>query len=283
MRAFALALLLSLLIAPAAQAAELESVFFENKLDAVERDATTRLRRAPDDVQALAWRAETLMKQGAFADARADVARLPLAGRDAAIARGDFAWYTGDWEGALRAYKAAQAAAPTDAHADWGVASALVHLGRWEECLAVAEPLIARADREGPSFKAWALVLRGAALAQKADRGSFFDKLGSGPKAKEAFEAALRADPTNANALSAMGRFHYFAPLILGGNLNTAVDLLERANRADPYFYLNHAYLIRALRKNGQVAKAQVEVTYYRAKFPGLPAADRELAAAQTP
>jgi tetratricopeptide (TPR) repeat protein len=283
MRAFALATALTLLLAPAAQAAELEAVFFENKLDAVERDATTRLRRAPEDLQALAWRAETLMKQGAFADARADLARLPAAGRDAAIARGDFAWYTGDWDGALREFKAAQLAQPGDPHAVWGEASALLHLDRYQECLTIAEPLIARAASEGPAFQAWALVLRGAALGRKADRGNLLDKLAVGPKAKEALEAALRVDPANANALSALGRFHYVAPLILGGDPNQAVGLLEKSKAVDPYFYLNHAYLIRALRKTGQLDKAKVEATYYRAKFQGLPAAERELAAALTP
>ena len=93
-----------------------------------------------------------------------------------------------------------------------------------------------------------------------------------------AFRAAMKADPANANALSAMGRFYYFAPGILGGDPAKAVELLDRSNRVDPYFYLNHAYLIRALLRAGNVEKARVERTYYRAKFAGVPAAERELA-----
>lgn len=267
------------LAAPPAHAAELEAIFFENKVEAIGQQATQRLRQVPDDPAALAWRAEAHMKQGAFAEARADLARLPAGARETFLARGDYAWYTGDWAGALAAYGEARRLAPADAHAAWGVASALLHLGRYDEALREAEALLPRADREGPAFKAWALVLRGAALGFQADQGHVLQKATLGPAARTAFEDALRADPASANALSAMGRFHLLAPWILGGNLDRAVELLEKANRVDPFFYLNHAYLIRAWLKAGQQDKARVEANYYRAKFQGLPEAERELAA----
>ncbi len=272
-------LILALLTAEPAAAAELEAIFFENKFEAIEQQATQRLRLAPNDPTALAWRAETLMKQGAFAEAHEDLQRLPAATREATLARADYAWYTGDWAGALAQYGEARRAAPEDAHAAWGVASALLHLERFDEAQRAAEALMPRADREGPTFKAWVLVLRGAALGLKADRGNLLDKLANGPAARAAFEEALRLDAGNANALSAMGRYHYFAPWIMGGDPARAVDLLEKANHVDPFFYLNHAYLIRARLKAGQQDKARVEANYYRAKFKGIAAAELELAA----
>ena len=278
-RLLAAAFALVALAAPAAHAAELEAVFFENEFEAVEKQATQRLRQVPDDPTALAWRAETLMKQGAFGEAREDLARLPHGTREGLIARADYAWYTGDWEGALAAYGQARRLAPDDAHAAWGVASALLHLGRLEEAGKETDALLPRADREGPAFKAWALVLRGAVLGYQADRGHLLQKVQLGPAARTAFEDALRADPASANALSAMGRYHYHAPWILGGDPQRAVDLLEKANNADPFFFLNHAYLIRARLKAGQADKARVEASYFRAKFKGLPAAEKELAA----
>lgn len=183
-----------------ASAGELETIFFENKFEAIERQATDRLRRVPDDPQALAWRAESLMKQGAFADARTDIARLPAGLREGALARGDFAWYTGDWQGALVAYTEARRLAPDDAHAMWGVASALLHLEKLDDTLREADALLIRANQESPSFKAWALVLRGAVVGLKADRGSIVDKLASVSTVKTAFEDALKVDLANANA-----------------------------------------------------------------------------------
>lgn len=273
----ATALMLASLPAPAA-AGELEAAFFENRFEAIERQATDRLRRTPGDPEALAWRAEALMKQGAFKAAQDDLARLPSTTRGGLLARADYAWYTGDWAGALAGYEAARKLAPEDAHAAWGVGSALLHLGRFDEALKEADRLLPRAGREGPAFQAWALVLRGAAVGLKADRGNPLDKVVFGPSAKADFEAALKADPGSANALSAMGRFHYFAPWVLGGDPARAVELLERANHVDPFFYLNHAYLIRARLKAGQQDKARVEANYYRAKFQGVPEAERELA-----
>lgn len=272
-------LALALLAAEPAGAAELEAIFFENQLEAIEQQATRRLREVPNDPTALAWRAETLMKQGAFAAAREDLARLPTASREATLARADYAWYTGDWAAALALYVEARRAAPNDAHAAWGVASAQLHLGRLDEARREAEALLPRAEGEGPAFKAWVLVLRGAALGLAADRGNLFDKLANGPAARTAFEEALRVAPDNANALSAMGRYHYFAPWFQGGDAGRAVALLEKANQVDPFFYLNHAYLIRARLKAGQTAKARVEASYYLAKFKGLAEAEKELAA----
>lgn len=269
----------ALLAGEPAAAAELEAIFFENKVEAIEQQATQRLRQVPNEPMALAWRAETLMKQGAFAGAREDLARLPAASREAALARADFAWYTGDWTGALAHYDEARRLAPDDAHAAWGVASALLHLERFDEALRETDALLPRADREGPAFKAWVLVLRGAALGLAADRGNLLDKLAKGPAVRAAFEDALKLDAGSANALSAMGRYHYFAPWFLGGDPGRAVELLEKANHVDPFFYLNHAYLIRARLKAGQKDKARVEASYYRAKFQGQAAAEKELAA----
>jgi tetratricopeptide (TPR) repeat protein len=266
-----------LALAPAANAYELERIFFQNEQEKVEREARERLRGTKEDPFASAWLAEALMKQGKWDEARE---ALREAGTDSLVgvlAHGDFAWYTGNFAGALSHFQAAMAKEPADPHAQWGVASALLHLDRFDEALAIARALDARSAQLDPDFRAWVKVVIGGSLGLKAERGNMFDKLRSAGEVKSTFEQALAISPKNPNVLSSLGRFYLLAPPLMGDK-GRAVELLRRADDLDPFFYLNDAYLIRALIANGQADKAKVEVAMYRAKYEGLDAPMVELA-----
>lgn len=265
-----------------AQAGPLEDLWFGNKLFEVEQQATLRLRRLKGDAEGLAWRAEVLMKEGSFNRAKTDLGNIPATAAIGDLARGDYAWYTGDWDGALVAYEAAARRKPDDLHARWGVASALLHQGKHEPAYAMGVALEADAAKVasepwGADFLAEVLVIQGAALGGKAEHGNFLDQLFAAPKVRAIFERATQVAPANANAWSALGRYHYFAPGLMGGDARKAAELLEKSKTIDPFFYLNHAYLVKALAKAGEKGKAQVEWTFYHAKFDDLPAAKRDL------
>jgi tetratricopeptide (TPR) repeat protein len=271
---------LSVLLAVPAQAAELETVFFKNDPDKVEAAAQATLKRLPADPEANAWLVETAMKQGKWNQAQAALEKAGTTTLTGLLAHGDYAWYTGDFAGAERFYRQAQAMAPEDLHARWGVSSALLHEdvdgSRLNESLDIAEQLAKQGAKLDPDFHAWVLVLIGAALGYQADRGSMMDKLRLAPRVKDAFEKALALSPKSPNALTGLGRYYLLAPSLLGDS-GKAVEYLGRANDMDPFFFLNDAYYIRALVKDKQEAKARAEVAFYKAKFQDLPEPAAEL------
>lgn len=271
---------LSVLLAAPAQAAELETIFFQNDPDKVEPAAQATLKRLPADAEANAWLAETAMKQGKWNQAQAALEKAGTTTLTGLLAHGDYAWYTGDFAGAERFYRQAQALAPADTHARWGVSSALLHQdtdgSRLGEALAIAKELEQDGAKLDPDFHAWVLVLIGASLGYQADRGNMMDKLRLAPAVKDAFDKAMALSPKSPNALTGLGRYYLLAPGLLGDSAK-AVDLLGRANDMDPFFFLNDAYYIRALVKDKQATKARAEVAFYKAKFQELPAPATEL------
>jgi tetratricopeptide (TPR) repeat protein len=271
---------LAVLLATPAQAAELETIFFKNDPDKVEPAAQAMLKRAPDDPEANAWLAETAMKQGKWSVAKAALEKAGTSTLTGLLAHGDYAWYTGDFEGAEKSFRAAQAIAPDDLHVRWGVSSALLHEdvdgSKLPQALAIAEEMEKQGAKLDPDFHAWVLVLIGAALGYQADRGNMLEKLRLAPRVKDAFEKALALSPKSPNALTGLGRYYLLAPGLLGDS-GRAVEYLGRANDMDPFFYLNDAFYIRALVKDKQAAKARAEVAFYQAKFQELPAPAAEL------
>lgn len=260
-----------------ARAGELETIFFKNDQESLQAQAQAQLRRAPTDPEANAWQAEMAMKQGLWTDAHKALDHAGTTTVLGLLAHGDFEWYTGDFAASQKHFQAALAKDPGNQHALWGVSSALLHENQFDPALKLAEQLQAASKADDPDFQAWVLVLVGACKGLKAEQGNMIEKLRLAGEVKGDFERAVALSPKNPNALSALGRFYLLAPPILGDN-DKAVEYLDRANTMDPYFFLNDAYLIRALAKDGQPDKARVEKVFYRAKFQGLERPMAELA-----
>ena len=217
----------------------------------------------------------SLYKSGHFAAARRAASRLPADSVETLDVRGDLAFYVGDYSAAAGYFARARAKDSKDVHAIRGLGSVDVHLARFDAALSLARAglklKVSRGDRSR------LLTVLGGAQGLKADRGSLFDKIKYGPRVLGTLKQAVALDSQNAAAVYAIGRFYLEAPGVVGGNPSKAVPTLERAVRLDPYDFLHDAWLIRAYEKTGQSARATSEISSYKRKFGGLPAAMAEL------
>ncbi len=82
----------------------------------------------------------------------------------------------------------------------------------------------------------------GRALGEKADRASFLSAYGLGKRVRIEFEAAVKANPRNAEALADLGEFYYSAPGIVGGGDDKAQGVANQLDGVDPA----RAYELRA-------------------------------------
>lgn len=73
----------------------------------------------------------------------------------------------------------------------------------------------------------------GRAYGEKADHVSFVTAYSLGKRVRSEFEAAVRANPKNAEALSDLGEFYAEAPSIAGGSDDKAKDIASRLDSID--------------------------------------------------
>lgn len=85
-------------------------------------------------------------------------------------------------------------------------------------------------DGQNSDFHMWL----GRALGERADRASFLSAYSLAKRVRAEFEAAVRANPRNAEALSDLGEFYYSAPGIVGGGDDKAEGIAAQLDRVDP-------------------------------------------------
>ena len=96
-----------------------------------------------------------------------------------------------------------------------------------------ATELLEKAAQLEPQVSAHWLWL-GRCFGRRAELSTFVTAPGYANKARQNFERAVQADPSNAEALADLFEYYLQAPGFLGGGLDKAQDLVERIGAADP-------------------------------------------------
>jgi tetratricopeptide (TPR) repeat protein len=102
-------------------------------------------------------------------------------------------------------------------------------LQQWDAAAAECGQAV-QLDEENSNYHMWL----GRALGEKASRASFVSAFSLGKRVRMEFEAAVRLNPRNAEALSDLGQFYQEAPGIVGGGLDKAEEVAERLDHVDP-------------------------------------------------
>ncbi len=90
-----------------------------------------------------------------------------------------------------------------------------------------------RAVKLAPQTARYHLWL-GRALGEKADHAVFTSAFSLGKRSREEFEAAVAADPRDAEALADLGEFYYSAPGVVGGGMDKAQGVVSKLDGVDP-------------------------------------------------
>jgi tetratricopeptide (TPR) repeat protein len=98
------------------------------------------------------------------------------------------------------------------------------------------------------------LMLAGA-KGMIAHYGGIFSKLIYGATVFSTIKKAESIQPDSPEVLFGLGSFYLLAPKIAGGNIDKAIDYLERAVRADPFFADSYARLAQAYKIKGDKDK----------------------------
>lgn len=130
-----------------------------------------------------------------------------------------------------RAIDAGLARNPSDPGALAGRVDLL--LARGQAALDDAQVLAQRCIDANPDNSLCAEAL-GHALAAQAREGGFFTALRTARPTRDAFERALRLDPSNYRARVALVHFYLDTPFFLGGSQRRASELGSEAQRTDP-------------------------------------------------
>ncbi len=110
--------------------------------------------------------------------------------------------------------------------------------------------------------KALAFMLLGAINSKRAAEGGLMSKVINVGKIKPYFLKAKELAPDLPEVRLAMGTFYLFAPAIIGGNLDKAIEELETAVGMAPEFVTACVRLAQAYKKKGM----QDKYTYYISK-----------------
>lgn len=134
----------------------------------------------------------------------------------------------------------------------------LLTLERWDAGANECEQAV-RMDGQNSNYHLWL----GRALGERADRASFMSAYSLGKRVRTEFEAAVRLDSRNADALADLGEFYNSAPGIVGGGADKAENVAAQ---------LDHVDAARAHQLRGWTAESQKDYG----------TAERELKAAVT-
>jgi tetratricopeptide (TPR) repeat protein len=102
-------------------------------------------------------------------------------------------------------------------------------LEQWDAAVSDCEQSV-RLDGQNSNYHLWL----GRAVGEKADRASFMTAYSLGKRVRVEFEAAVKLDPRNAEALSDLGDFYKEAPGIVGGGMDKAESIAAQLGKVDP-------------------------------------------------
>jgi len=142
---------------------------------------------------------------------------------------------------ALQAGKADQAASvlnealksnPNNAEANNLLCRVEYATGQFDQAAASCEKAV-NADPSNARYHLWL----GRAIGERASHANFMSAFSLAKKAREQFEAAVKLDPHDGDALSDLGEFYKEAPGAVGGGTDKANDIaakLEALSSSDP-------------------------------------------------
>jgi tetratricopeptide (TPR) repeat protein len=109
----------------------------------------------------------------------------------------------------------------------------------------------------------------GRALGEEASRASFISAFSEAKRSRAEFEAAVRLDPDNAEAMADLGEFYSSAPGVVGGGEDKARGVVEQLDRVDPARAYELRGRIAESRKDYGIAESEykkaVEVSHHPA------------------
>lgn len=166
-----------------------------------------------------------------------------------------------------RAIDAALARNPADPGALAGRVDLLLARGAkdtWPEAQVLATRCVGANPDSSVCFEAL-----GRALAAQAKQGGFIATIRTARATRDAYERALRLDPSNYRARVALLHFYLDTPFFLGGSQDRARELGSEAQRTDPHL----TRLMRALCALGEGKLADAEQVIMAADLTDYPLA----------
>jgi tetratricopeptide (TPR) repeat protein len=224
--------------------------------------------------------AQTHLRQGRFAQARQLVeqalAKDPES-LEANLLMGQVLDHVADADGALTHFKRAADANPDSLEAQVWLGAGLLAADKYDQSIAVSEKALAKWEKKATDKELLSRLWVNLAGAQglKSKREGLMAMLRFGMGVRGNFEKALAID-ANSRAQYAMGRYYVEAPGAVGGDPKKGVPLLEKAAKAEPFFYAIQANYIRGLIAAGQKAEAKEQWGRFKASFGEYPAVMRE-------
>lgn len=101
-------------------------------------------------------------------------------------------------------------------------------LQQWDAAIAECEQAV-RLDGQNSNYHLWL----GRALGEKAGRASFMNAFSLAKRTRSEFEAAVRLNPRNAEALADVGDFYQQAPGVVGGGVDKAEATAAQLDKVD--------------------------------------------------
>ncbi len=136
---------------------------------------------------------------------------------------------SGEADKALELLKSAPASGPGSAQAHNLICRVRINLEQWDAAANECEQAV-RLDGSNSGYHLWL----GRALGEKADRASFLSAYSLAKRTRAEFEAAVRLDPRNGEALVSLGEFDRQAPGVVGGGMDKAQQIAVQLDKVDP-------------------------------------------------